>query len=344
MSYSLSQSPLHSSFLGDEAVASLFSAEADLAACVSFEIALTSAQAQLGLIPSTAAKAIAVALADFIATPSDYAVAMARDGVVVPALVADLCKVVGATHAAHLHIGATSQDVVDTSLMLRAAVAMTKIAASLAVAQNELKVANSAFGKRPLMGRTRMQQALEIEVSDRLGVWAAGLAAAQAQVKALRFPLQLGGPVGLNKNRKLIRLLAEALGLDYLTHCWQTERSPIIALGNACAQISGACGKIGQDVAMMVQNEIAEIKLKGGGTSSAMAHKQNPVTAETLVALARFNAGLISALYQSLVHEQERSGAAWTLEWMVLPQMIVTAAASARVTATLLASIEGLGK
>ena len=89
-------------------------------------------------------------------------------------------------------------------------------------------------------------------------------------------------------------------------------------------------GKIGQDVALMVQNEVAEARLATGGGSSAMPHKSNPVPAEILVALARFNAGSLGTLHQALVHENERSGAAWTLEWMVLPPMVVTAAAGLR--------------
>ena len=80
----------------------------------------------------------------------------------------------------------------------------------------------------------------------------------------------------------------------------------------------------------MAQNEIGEVKLAEGGGSSAMPHKSNPVRAETLVTLARFNAALLGAQHQALVHENERSGAAWTLEWLVLPQMIVATAAALR--------------
>jgi 3-carboxy-cis,cis-muconate cycloisomerase len=76
--------------------------------------------------------------------------------------------------------------------------------------------------------------------------------------------------------------------------------------------------------------------LAGGGTSSAMAHKQNPVGAEILVTLARFNATLVSGLHHSLVHENERSGAAWTLEWMLLPQMAMAAGAATRIAEGLL--------
>ena len=85
----------------------------------------------------------------------------------------------------------------------------------------------------------------------------------------------------------------------------------------------------------MVQNEVGTARLAGGGTSSAMAHKANPVPAELLVTLARFTAGLSGTLAQAMVHENERSGAAWTLEWLVLPQMVVATGAALRVALAL---------
>ena len=344
MSYSLSQSALHSILFGDEEVVRLFSAEADLATCVTFEVALAAMQAQAGLVPSAAAKAIAKALADYAPRPDKFAAAMARDGVAVPSLVAELRKLVLQQHAMHLHLGATSQDVIDTSLMLRAAAAVVKIENSLAQGATALKALDRKFGKEKLMGHTRMQQALDIRAADKLAVWQSGISTAQSSLRALRFPLQLGGPVGVINDQKLKRALASALGLDHLDHCWQAERSPIVAIGNACAHVTGACGKIGQDIALMAQNEMGEIKLSGGGTSSAMAHKQNPVKAEVLVSLARFNATQISALNHAMVHEQERSGAAWTLEWMILPQMIVAAATAARIAVELFGSVVSIGK
>ena len=87
-----------------------------------------------------------------------------------------------------------------------------------------------------------------------------------------------------------------------------------------------------------------QIKLSGGGSSSAMAHKQNPVMAETLVTFAQFNATQISGLHQCLVHEQERSGASWMVEWMIMPQLFVTTSAAVRNANRLVESIENIGK
>jgi 3-carboxy-cis,cis-muconate cycloisomerase len=106
--------------------------------------------------------------------------------------------------------------------------------------------------------------------------------------------------------------------------------------------ITGSLGKIGQDIALLAQDG-EEIELAGGGGSSAMAHKQNPVAAETLVSLARFNATQLSGIHQALIHEQERSGGAWTLEWLILPQMVMSTAASLRLAQEVTGNIRQLG-
>ncbi|TIW46444.1 MAG: 3-carboxy-cis,cis-muconate cycloisomerase, partial [Mesorhizobium sp.] len=105
---------------------------------------------------------------------------------------------------------------------------------------------------------------------------------------------------------------------------------------------SDSLGKFGHDIALMGQAG-TDIKLSAGGGSSAMPHKQNPVKAEALVALARFNATQLAGMHQALVHEQERSGAAWTLEWLILPQMVVATAGALRLAAELAGQIESLG-
>ena len=103
--------------------------------------------------------------------------------------------------------------------------------------------------------------------------------------------------------------------------------------------MTGSLGKFGQDVALLAQSEVGEIRLASGGGSSAMPHKVNPVGAEVLVTLARFNATLLSGMHQALVHENERSGAAWTLEWMLLPQMMAATGAALATAQRLLPDI-----
>jgi 3-carboxy-cis,cis-muconate cycloisomerase len=133
--------------------------------------------------------------------------------------------------------------------------------------------------------------------------------------------------------------LADALQLRRGGRARHGERDGAAEFAGWLSMITGSLGKLGQDVALMAQTEIGELRLPGGGGSSAMPGKNNPVAAEMLVALARFNAGMIGTVHQALVHENERSCSAWTLEWMTLPQMCVATGASLRHGAALIETI-----
>jgi 3-carboxy-cis,cis-muconate cycloisomerase len=124
---------------------------------------------------------------------------------------------------------------------------------------------------------------------------------------------------------------------------WHTQRDTLVELADWLSLVSGSLGKIGADVGLMAQNRVGEISLEGGGGSSAMPHKHNPIGAEVLVALAHYNATLTGGMHEALVHEQERSGAAWTLEWLVLPQMVMTTGASLRTAIALLGQVARIG-
>lgn len=332
--------------VGDAELEPLFSDEADLKTQLRIEAALAGAEAEHGLITPEAAAAIDAACQDFVPDRAALAHAMAQDGVVVPGLIKKLRAAVGEPHAGAVHRGATSQDIIDTSLVLRLAEAVAILAARLAGLIACLDTLGQRDGGRGLMAHTRMQVALPFTAADKISGWRAPLARHKtrlAELKPRLLVLQLGGPVGtraeLGPEAEAIAAgLAARLGL-VAGPPWHSQRDGIAEFGSWLSLVSGSLGKIGQDVALLAQNEVAAVKLAGGGTSSAMAHKQNPVAAEGLVALARFNAGMVGTLHQALVHENERSGAAWTLEWMVLPQMVVATGAALRTARTLLENL-----
>jgi 3-carboxy-cis,cis-muconate cycloisomerase len=348
MSFTLPEQDFLQPVTGDRDIAALFSADADLKAMLAFESALAAAQARLGFIPQASADAVATLTAGFTMIDGQFDADLARDALVVPGLIAALRQRLPEAMRKHLHFGSTSQDVIDTSLMIRSRRAFAIIAERLGQLRAMLDRLTDEFGARPLEGRTRMQRALPVKVSDRLGLWRQAVEEAEVAVQSLTFPVQVGGPVGTNvsygsKAGQLTEAVAERLGLSTQRHVWHAVRGPVMRIAEASSTISGALGKIGIDIALMAQNELAEVRLKGGGTSSAMPHKQNPVRAELLVSLARFNATLLSGPHHAQVHEQERSGAAWTLEFMVLPQMIVTAGASCRIGLELLGQVDTIG-
>ncbi|EJC85226.1 adenylosuccinate lyase [Rhizobium leguminosarum bv. trifolii WSM2297] len=338
--------PFLSGLLGDDEIAPYFSVEADLRAMLSFEAALAKAEAAHGLIPTEAARAIAAACTSFSPDLPSLRSATARDGVVVPGLIKQLRTAVGEEAAKSLHLGATSQDVIDTSLMIRLKAITFLFAGRLSAIVAGLDGLERQFSGNRLMGYTRMQAAVSITVSDRLVAWRAPLITYRDRLTEQNFPIQFGGAAGtLDKLRaqgSVIRAsLAQELGLTDAPQ-WQSQRLPIADITGLFSLISGSLGKFGQDIALLAQAG-PEIEIAGGGTSSAMAHKQNPVAAEVLVSLARFNATALSGIHQSLVHEQERSGAAWTLEWLLLPQMTIATATSLRWAGELVGNIKRLG-
>ncbi|MDB5524137.1 MAG: 3-carboxy-cis,cis-muconate cycloisomerase [Rhizobium sp.] len=316
--------------LFDPELSHLVGTDADCAAMLKFEMALAEAEAANGLISEDAALTIVEMGATFAPGIVTLQHATLKDGVVVPEFVRELRDYVGGDASQYLHFGATSQDVIDTVLALKLKRVFILFESRLQVLLETLDGLVNVHGQNQLMGRTRMQAAIPITVADRLDVWRGLVSRAGddlASVREKNLILSLAGPAGTsekfgNKIDAVRNSLAGLLGLsvpDYVPHA---ARDRIATLGNWLSLVTGALGKIGQDIALMAQNEIAEIALEGGGGSSAMAHKQNPVRAEVLVSLARFNAVQVSGLHQALVHEQERSGAAWTLEWLILPQML----------------------
>jgi 3-carboxy-cis,cis-muconate cycloisomerase len=331
--------------VGDAEFEALFTDTAELAAILKFEAALAGAQADAGLIPEAAATVIEAAIAAFEPDLADLARGITKDGVVVPALLRQLRSAVGA-HGKSVHFGATSQDAIDTGLMLRLAAAIGLLEQRLVTVETGLAALADRDGALTMMAHTRMQQALPITVAGKIATWSAPLDRSRRTLAALRrrlLVIQLGGPVGSraelgDKAEQVARLIAGRLDLG-LAEPWHTQRDPIAEFGGVLSLITGSLGKFGTDVALLAQNEVSIVKVEGGGGSSAMAHKSNPVNAELLVALARFNAGLLGTLHQALVHEYERSGAAWTLEWLVLPQMVVATGASLRIAETLLGQI-----
>jgi len=339
-----------SGLLGDPVLAALFTVEAELEAMLRFELALARAEEAVALLPPGTGDALEKAIGGFEPDRNALKAATARDGVCIPELVRQWRAAAGDDLGPCLHVGATSQDVVDTALVLRLKPALDEIEVRLERLLAGFDDMAARFGDRTIMAHTRMKRALPLRCAERIARWRkplAGLLADMPSLRARLLRLQFGGAVGTldrlgDKAAAVSAALAGALGLED-AGCWHDDRAPFADYAAWLARLSGALGKFGQDVALLAQDEVAAIRLKGGGGSSAMPHKRNPVAAEALVTLARFNATLVGAMHQALVHENERSGAAWTLEWMVLPQMTVAAGTGLRLAVELVDAIEEIG-
>lgn len=352
MSFTPFNAPLLSGLLGDMEIAGHFSVKADIAAMLNFEAALAKSESDEGIIPEKSGKIIINACKNFDPDVKSLSLAAKRDGMAVPDFIAQLRDAIDEPHSQYLHFGSTSQDVVDTSLTLRLRDVNAIFQRRLGNIIELLSDLGRRFGDKHLMARTRMQAALPITAAHRLSQWQSPLVDHGRRLSALSPSLhavQCGGPVGTfdkpgERAEKVRANLADALNLSDPGKSWHTDRSRLIDYANWLSQLSGSLGKIGKDVVLMAQNEISEIGFDGGGGSSAMAHKHNPVKAETLIALAHFNATLASGMHHCGIHEQERSGAMWTLEWMLLPQLCVATGAALNNAQDLLQSVTFIGK
>lgn len=333
--------------VGDAEIARHFSAEAEIDAIVAFEVALAKAQAAAGVIADGAAAAIAGAFGAFSPDFDALSAGTARDGVVVPALLEQMRVLLPQEYRAALHFGATSQDAIDTGLALRLKQVAGLLDARIATLLAALDALMARDGGIEVMAHTRMQAAIAVPAARKIASWRDPLERCRVRLRSALDAVAVvsfGGAAGTleklgGKGEAVTDRLAASLGLSAPARPRHSERDGIADFASALSLLTGVLGKLGQDVALMAQSEVGEVKLASGGGSSAMPHKVNPVGAETLVALARLNATLVSAMHHALMHENERSGAAWTLEWMVLPQMAVAAGASLRTASDLVRSL-----
>ncbi len=326
---------------GDAAAQAIWAPQRQITHMLAFEAAWSRALGAAGRVDAGQAEEAAHAIESWSPDMEMLRQGTATDGLPVPALKRAL-KAAAGEAAAAVHAATTSQDVMDSALSLTLKETSALIAARLGTLEEALADLARRVGTVDFMGRTRMQAALPILAGTRIGAWAAPLPRHRARLSALRPRteiVQIGGPVGDRRDipEAVIAAVAGALGLAPAP-CWHTSRDGLAEYASLLSMIAGSCGKIGQDVALMAQ--MGEVSLAGGGRSSAMPHKQNPVEAELLVTLARYAATQVAGMHHALIHEQERSGISWALEWMILPSLAVATARSLDVTSRVIRSIE----
>lgn len=335
---------------GDPEIRELFSDAAQIRTMLDVEAALARAEAGLGIIPTKAAASIGKAAADLAVDWEVLRTATEATGVPVGALTSQLREKLNPDSRDFVHWGATSQDIVDTAMVLRLRAALDVLAKRLDRVVQVLTRLAAKHRDTLMLGRTRGQQATPITFGLKVVGWLASLIRHRVRLRELRprvLSVQLGGAAGTlsvfgSKGPEVVAALASELELQTPALPWHTQRDGIAELGNWLCLVTDSLGKIGRDVLLLAQSEIDE--LRGGGqrhgTSSTMPHKSNPVTAETLVALARINAGLIGNLHHASTPEHERGGVEWMMEWVTFPQMVSCAATALRHGERLLSDLD----
>ncbi len=336
MSASLFDESVYQGLLGDPEIAQLFTETAQLRAMLLVEGALAKAQAEMGIIPEVSGHFIHRAAMELQIDPAGLSEPTARDGVIVPGFVQALRKAMAAPeHAAYAHFGATSQDILDTGLALRlrrvVAIFRARLLGILTTAEDLARTHETTV----MAGRTRWQVATPVSLGAHVAQWAMPLVRQINRLDALSSDLLVaslhgasGNAAALGSNAVALReKFAAGLGLRHTDASPHATRDSIVSFGNWMALTSGSLGKIGRDLLLQGQSELRELRIKGG-QSSTMPHKSNPVLAENLVTLAAFSRGQAATLSGAMDAAGERDGAAWTLEWLVLPQLVRACGAS----------------
>lgn len=344
-----------------------------LQAMLDAEAALARAQAGLGLVSGEAAEAITTAARAERFDVRDLAARARSGGNPVIPLVADLRSAVGPDAGPYVHRGATSQDILDTALMLVASRTLDALLPELARAARVLAALAAEHRETPLPGRTLTQHAVPTTFGLKAAGWRALVLDAYDRLAAVRdgLPVQLGGAAGTlaafgafaeatqqyaafaeaehqnaafaeaeggpyeDAGLRLLGAYAHELALAEPSLPWHTLRTPVADLGSALGFACGALGKCAADVLVLSRTEIAEVAEGGGGGSSAMPHKTNPVRATLIAAAARQAPALTATLLGSLAAEDERPGGAWHAEWQPLRELLRVAGGAARDAAEL---------
>lgn len=346
MAVSPFESALLAAHLGDAETAALFSDAAEIAAMVRVEATLARVQGRLGVIPADAGEAIARALSAVTVAPAALAEGTAGSGVPVPALVAELRRAVGGGAAQYVHWGATTQDIVDTGLVLRLRDLADLLGKRLEAVTAALAAQARAHRDLPMAARTWGQPATPTTFGLRIAGWLAPLIRHRDRLAEMRprlLAVSCGGASGTmaaigEAGPAVEAALAAELGLAVPPKPWHAERDTIAELGGWFSLVTGSLGKMGADLKLMASAGTARAGSAGG--SSTMPQKANPVGAEALIALARQNAALVAALHGALVHAEERDAGAWSVEWLSLPPMAVAAGAALRQARVLAETLE----
>ena len=337
-------SELTARLFGDPEVDAALGDTARLQSMLDVEVALAESESDLGLIPMDALAAIRDAGKAPLYDIAALAEEATRAGNLAIPLVKVLTKQVASANAdaaRFVHMGATSQDIIDTGLVLQLKKAIPPISARLERAAMAAARHARTHAATPMIGRTWMQQAVPVTFGLKAAGWLEALRRVRHRLDAdleAALVLQFGGAAGTlaslgRDGPEVARVLGYRLGLPVPDMPWHAHRDRLIALATTLGLAVGVLGKIARDLALMGQTEIGEAyeaPAAGRGGSSTMPHKRNPVSASVALASAARAPGLVATLLAAMGQEHERGLGGWQAEWETLPELVRVAGGAAR--------------
>jgi 3-carboxy-cis,cis-muconate cycloisomerase len=320
-------------------------------AMLDVEGALARAEASAGLIsPAAADEIVAHCQAGVFDIEGIGREAAETANPVVP-LVRALRAKVSKPVASDVHRGATSQDVLDTAMMLIARRGIAVMLEDLDQAAGAAAALADRHRSTLMVGRTLLQQALVTSFGLKAAGWLVPIVEAKGRLASLRdrrLALQFGGAVGTmaalgDHGPAVAQRLAAALRLQEPVLPWHAARTRMAELGAALAIAAGVAGKVALDVVLLAQTEVAEVReapAPGRGASSTMPQKHNPVAAVEILAAVRGVNAQAGLLFGALLQEHERAAGGWQAEWPALTEAFRLAGGATARLASLLGSLE----
>ncbi|MCK9690934.1 3-carboxy-cis,cis-muconate cycloisomerase [Pseudomonas syringae pv. syringae] len=313
----------------------IFSDEGRVQGMLDFEAALARAQARVGLIPPEVVADIELScdarLFDFDA----LAIAIGSAGNSAIPLVKALGKQIAARSAEaerYVHMGATSQDVMDSGLILQLRRAIVLLEHDLARLADAMAEQAQRHAGTPLAGRTWLQQATPVTLGMKIAGWLGAVTRHRQRLNEIKprlLCLQFGGASGSlaalgDQAFSVAETLAGELQLALPEQPWHTQRDRLVEFAGLLGLIAGSLGKLGRDVSLLMQTEVGEVfepSAPGKGGSSTMPHKRNPVGAAVMISTATRAPGLVATMLAAMPQEHERSLGLWHAEWETLPEL-----------------------
>ena len=330
-------SPLYAPMLSSPAMRALCDDVAYLQFMLDVEAALAQAEADVGVIPASAAAPIAAACKASLYDIAALVEGATRAGnLAIPLVKALTAKVTQADPdaARYVHWGATSQDIIDSATMLTLSAALDVLVADCDRAITGFATLARAHRHTPVVARTWLQHALPMPFGLKLAEYASALDRSRGRLSHLKreaLALQFGGAAGTlaalgDNGLKVSERLADILHLPLPEAPWHTHRDRMAEIASVLAILTGTCGKIARDVSLLMQTDVGEAFEPAGagrGGSSTMPHKRNPVACASALAAATMAPQLAATIFAAQVQEHERSAGPWHAEWPTLPTLLL---------------------
>ena len=332
-------SQLFSTLFHDPEVSEIYTDEAFVRQMLAVEAALATVEGRLGVIPAEQAAQIAQAASRLQVNTAEMKAGIEKAGMPVIDLVRQLRAEAGEKAADYVHWGATTQDIMDTAVILQARGALNLLEERLNQLVESLAEMADRHRHTLMAGRTHSQQALPIPFGLKAANWLAPLLRNRRRLAELRPRLQVvqfGGAAGTlaalgDQGPAVRKALARELQLGVPATPWHTQRDNLAECAGWLSLLSGSLAKMAQDIILLAQSEVGEVRETADparGGSSTMPQKANPIISETIIAAARTNASLLANMHQAQIQEHERGTHGWQMEWLALPQMFTLTASA----------------